>query len=85
MTDIQSPNAVIEGESSKVTFGEFWHMDPNDHAFAGPFATKEAAEADARNYLQDVGGRYHLDSVIIVKTVSRGENTVTVESNFHDV
>jgi hypothetical protein len=85
MTDIQSPNAVIEGETSLVTFGEFWHLAPGDHAFAGPFATKEAAQADAYKYLQDDGGRYNIDSVIIVKTVARGENTITVETNFHDV
>jgi hypothetical protein len=85
MTDIQSPCAVIEGESSTVTFGEFWHIAPGDHAFAGPFTTKEAAEADARDYLQDNHGRYNIDNVTIVKTVSRGANTVTVETNFHDV
>jgi hypothetical protein len=85
MTDIQSPNAVIEGESSTVTFGEFWHMSPGDHAFAGPFATKEAAQADAYMYLQDDGGRYNINSVVIVKTVAKGENKITVESTFHDV
>ena len=85
MSDIQSPNAVIEGESSTVTFGEFWHLCPDEHTFAGPFTTKEAAEADARKYLQDEGGRYNLDSITIVKSVSRGVNTVTVETNFHDV
>jgi hypothetical protein len=85
MTDIQSPNAVIEGESSMVTFGEFWHLCTDERAFAGPFATKEAAQADARKYLQDEGGRYGIEEVVIVKTVSRGSNTVTVETNFHDV
>lgn len=85
MTDIQSPNAVIAGETSPVTFGEFWHLCPDERAFAGPFATKEAAQADAHKYLQDDGGRYGIDEVVIVKTVSRGRNTVTVETNFHDV
>lgn len=85
MSDIQSINAVVEGECTPVTFGEYWHIAPGDHAFAGPFTTKEAAQADARQYLQDEGGRYNVDTVIIVKTVARGENTVTVESNFHDV
>lgn len=85
MSDIQSLNAVIEGESSTVTFGEFWHIAPGDHAFAGPFTTKEAAEADARTYLQDEGGRYNIDEIKIVKTVSKGVNTVTVETNFYDV
>lgn len=84
MTDIVSNNAVIEGPSSPVTFGEFWHLAPGDHAFAGPFTTKEAAQEDARKYLQDEGGRYNIESVVIVKTVARGENTVTVETNFHD-
>jgi hypothetical protein len=84
MTDIVSNNAVIEGECSMVTFGEFWHLCPSEQAFAGPFATKEAAEADARSYLQDNGGRYGIDEVTIVKTVSRGRNTVTVTSNFYD-
>lgn len=85
MTDIQSTNMVIEGDYSPVTFGEFWHIAPGDHAFAGPFTTKEAAEADARTYLQDEGGRYGLDEVKVVKTVSKGVNTVTVDTNFHDV
>jgi hypothetical protein len=85
MSDIQSTNMVIEGDYSPVTFGEFWHLCTDERAFAGPFATKEAAEADARSYLQDEGGRYGVDEVCIVKTVSRGSNTVTVETNFHDV
>lgn len=85
MTDIVSDNAVIEGESSPVTFGEYWHLAPGEHAFAGPFTTKEAAQADARKYMQDEGGRYGIDNVTIVKTVARGENTITVDTNFHDV
>ena len=85
MSDIQSINAVIEGESSPVTFGEYWHIAPDDRAFAGPFSTKEAAQADALKYLQDDGGRYNVDEVTIVKTVARGVNTITVETNFHDV
>jgi hypothetical protein len=85
MSDIQSTNMVIEGDYSPVNFGEFWHLCTDERAFAGPFATKEAAEADARKYLQDEGGRYGIDEVCIVKTVSRGRNTVTVESNFNDV
>jgi hypothetical protein len=84
MSDIQGTNMVIEGECSPVTFGEFWHLCPDERAFAGPFATKEAAEADAFKYLQDEGGRYGIDAVAIVKTVSRGRNTVTVETNFYD-
>jgi hypothetical protein len=85
MSDIPSTNMVIEGDYSPVTFGEFWHMCPDSHGFAGPFATKEAAQADARQYLQDEGGRYNVDQIIIVKTVSKGINTITVETNFHDV
>jgi hypothetical protein len=85
MSDIQSTNMVIEGDYSPVNFGEFWHLCPDERAFAGPFATKEAAQADARQYLQDEGGRYGVDEVVIVKTVSKGINTVTVESTFHDV
>jgi hypothetical protein len=85
MTDITSPCAVIEGESSTVTFGEYWHIAPDDRAFAGPFTSKEAAIADATKYMQDDGGRYNVDDVTIVKTVARGHNTITVETNFHDV
>lgn len=85
MSDIQSPNMVIEGDYSPATFGEYWHLDPEAQQFAGPFATKEAAEANARKYLQDEGGRYNIDEIVVVKTVSKGVNTVTVETNFHDV
>ncbi len=59
---------------------EFWHMDPDGEACGGPYASIEAAQADAELILHD--RRYHIPEIKIVKTVAQSSTKVSFDTTW---
>jgi hypothetical protein len=75
MTDLSNKHIGVEK-------AEYWHIDPEDGALAGPFETIEAAQADALKVLHT--SIYQTTEVKIVKTVSVSSTTISYDTKWSD-